>query len=320
MKHKSDTPSAVVVLPPVHGGRLSDPGLRRWLAHGRVSRYSKREPLLATLLGVLGRQPPATGIAALRMWGQTGDRPTVWIAAADPVYLEPRLDHLCLHAFGADGVPAAELNVLVDHLQAALGNDADIGFARVGTCCYLRPDRPLETSDSPPAVIDQDMPNRYMPSAASAARYRKLVSEIEMALHDHPVNLDREMRGLKPVNSLWLWGGGFAPEQLTQPLLPLFAGDPLLSGYWMSVTGVSEPWPGSIDACLEASVAGFVAVAPDVDDPDGLASWLAELRSAMLSRRLERLEILFRDGIRAQLRRSDLVRFWRRRSLLDEAP
>ncbi len=318
MKRKSDTPSAVVVLPPVRGGRLTDPGLRRWLAHGRVSRCAKREPLIATLLGVLGRQPPATGIAALRMWGQTGDRPTVWIAAADPVYLEPRLDHLCLHALGAGAVPAAELSVLMDHLQATLGNDADFGFARVGAYGYLRPDRPLETSASSPGVIDQDMPNRYMPSAASAARYRKLVSEIEMALHDHPVNLDRGMRGLKPVNSLWLWGGGFAPEQLTQPLLPLFADDPLLRGYWMSVTGVSEPWPGSIGACLEASVAGFVAVAPEVDDPDGLARWLAELRSALLSRRLERLDILFRDGIRAELRRSDAVRFWRRRSLLDE--
>ena len=317
MKRESDAPLAMVVLPAVHGGRLSDPGLRRWLAQGRVSRYAKREPLLTTLLGVIGREAPSTGLAALRMWGQTGDRPTVWIAAADPVYLEPRLDHLCLHGL-EPGVPATELRLLIDHLQATLGNDADVGFARIGTCCYLRPDRPIETADVPPAVVDQDMPNPYMPSAASAATYRNLISEIEMALHDHPVNLDREMRGLQPVNSLWLWGGGFAPEQITQPLLPLFADDPLLRGYWMSSTGVAQAWPGSIEACLEASVAGFVAVAPAVDEPDKLASWLGELRSALSRRRVEQLHILFRDGIRAELKRSDAVRFWRRRSLLDE--
>lgn len=319
MKRKSDNSLVVVVLPAVHGGRLADPGLRRWLARGRVSRYAEREPLLTTLLGVIGREAPSTGLAALRMWGQTGDRPTVWIAAADPVYLEPRLDHLCLHAL-EPGVPAAELRLLIDHLQATLGNDADVGFARIGNRCYLRPDRPIETADVPPVVVDQDMPNAYMPSAASAATYRNLISEIEMALHDHPANLDREMRGLKPVNSLWLWGGGFAPEQVTQPLLPLFADDPLLRGYWMSVTGVAQPWPGSIGDCLEASVAGFVAVAPDVDEPDSLASWLAELRLALSRRRVERLHLLFRDGIRAELKRSDAMRFWRRRSLLDETP
>jgi len=37
-------------------------------------------------------------------------------------------------------------------------------------------------------------------------------------LQDHPVNMDREKKGLKKANSIWLWGQGKAPE------LPLFEG------------------------------------------------------------------------------------------------
>jgi len=315
-----DNALAVVVLPAVRGGRLADPGLRRWIARGRVSRYTKRESLLTTLLSSMDAAPADGGAAALRMWGQTGDRPTAWIAAADPVYLEPRLDHLRLHALGRDGVPAHELRTLVDHLQQTLGSEDDVGFATVGSYAYLRPDRPLETAALPPGAIDGALPDDFMPANGSAARYRGLVSEIEMALHDHPVNVERQARGVPPVNALWLWGGGHAPQQVTRPQPPLFADDPVLRGHWLSLTAVVEPWPGTIQACLEASVSGFVAVVPERDDTDVLSQRVAELRTALMRGRLERVVLLFRDGVRADVRRADAVRFWRRRSLLDEQP
>ena len=38
------------------------------------------------------------------------------------------------------------------------------------------------------------------------------MAEIEMWLHEHPVNLRRAARGVPPVRSLWLWGAS-APER-----------------------------------------------------------------------------------------------------------
>ena len=85
-------------MPSLAGNRVADKGLRRWLSRALVKRFENPRQLLESVLEVLKLPYPDNGIAALRMWGQTGDRPTVWVAAADPVYLEPRLDHLCLHA------------------------------------------------------------------------------------------------------------------------------------------------------------------------------------------------------------------------------
>lgn len=307
-----DNSAAVVVLPPVCG-RLRDASLRNWLARADVVRNDEPQELLATVLREIGQPCPDAGLAALRIWGQTGDRPTAWIAGADPVYMEPRLDHLFLHAVQRPGLPPAELRSLFNHLQSVLANEGDIGFARIGSYGYVSSESAMATARLPAYAMDQREPAEFLPSGDGADSHRRLSSEIEMALHDHAVNLERQNQGLLPVNALWIWGGGNAPERETVPHPPLFADEPLLLGHWESKTAVAEHWPGSINACIEKSLAGFVAVVPDYEDgPDYLESRLYELRMALSSRRLSRLILIFRDGVYADVRRSQAIRVWRR--------
>jgi hypothetical protein len=310
--------AALVVLPAVGGGRLRDASLKRWLARSDLRQLGEPKELLSRVLENINLPCPDAGHGALRMWGQTGDRPTVWIAAADPVYLEPRLDHLCLHAQDAEAAPAADLRPLIDHLQATLGDDESYGFARLGAYGYLRANEAIATADVPAYVAHRDMPNEYMPQGEDADSYRKLVSEVEMALHDHEVNERRHEEGRQPINCLWFWGGGSAPEQETVPHPPLFANDPLLVGHWMSKTGVVANWPGDIPSCVEASIAGFVAVIPQQDEPELLVRCLGDLKDLLASGRLSRLTLMFRDGIEATVLPNHRWRIWRRNNpLLD---
>ncbi len=320
MNESYDKNAIVVVLPPVGGGRLRNKSLRAWLSRSILVKVPEAEELLSRVLQVLHLPYPDQGLAALRMWGQTGDRPTMWIAAADPVYLEPRLDHLCLHALRLAGAGMSELQVLIDHLQATLADDDRFGFVRLGSYGYVSAKKSISTATVPAYVVDQQLPNEFLPRGEDTATHRSLVGEIEMALHDHEINLQRVEKGQLAVNSLWIWGGGVAPEQQTRPLPPLFSNDALLSGYWYAATGPVEQWPGSIAACIDASPAGFVAETPEINDnPDLLESCLLELRKALRSGRYSRISLLFRDGLRADMRRSDALRFWRRDSqLLDQ--
>lgn len=321
MNASYDKNAAVVVLPPVSNGRLEDIGLRRWLAQSDLTFETGSRELLARVVQELELPYPEQGLAALRMWGQTGDRPTKWIAAADPVHLEPRLDHLCLHSLRRVGFPPGHLRALIDHLQATLANNDQFGFTRLGTYGYLSAKKGIATASIPAYVVDQQKPDEYLPSGDDTAAHRNLLSEIEMALHEHEVNLKREASGELPVNSLWLWGGGNAPEKVTRVQPPLFSDDALLTGYWYSASVVAEPWLGSISACIEASVAGFVAEAPDVDDsPEFLEECLRDLRVALHKGRLSSLTLLFRDGLRAYVTKTHALRVWRRSSRLLEAP
>ena len=53
-------------------------------------------------------------------------------------------------------------------------------------------------------------PDGMMPSLGGARLLPRLLSEAQMVLHDHPVNVERERRDRLPVNSLWLSGCGIA--------------------------------------------------------------------------------------------------------------
>lgn len=309
------------MLPAVGGGRLKDKRLRSWLSKSKLQRTTGTRELLASILDVLNEPFPDSGLAALRVWGQTGARPDTWVAAAEPVYLEPRLDQLCVHAQDATAAPGSDLQPLMEHLQRALGGDSGIDFFHIDSCAYLRSSEPIATATVPAYLVDQRRPDRFMPTGDTAASFRKLISEIEMALHDHNVNIERQSKGLAPINSLWLWGGGTAATQQARPHPPLFGDDPLLQGYWHSSSAVAASWPGSIAQCLQASVAGFVAVVPESDrDADLLQICLGELRAALATGRLNRVILLFRDGVEVDIVKRHSLRFWRRSSpLLDAA-
>jgi hypothetical protein len=63
-----------------------------------------------------------------------------------------------------------------------------------------------------------------LPQGDDAMRFRAELNELQMLLHEHPVNQAREARGELPVNSLWLWGGGRLPVTCATPV-PLYAGN-----------------------------------------------------------------------------------------------
>lgn len=309
-----------MLLPPVRG-RLFDRSLLRWLSRGRLEAVPGPVDPLAEVLRAVGRDYPGEGVAALRLWGQTGERPGAWVAAADPVYMEPRLDRLFLHALGPGDVSRPELRRLFDALQESLGGEGTLGFVRIGRYGYIRSEQPMMMAGMPAAALDGQSPEGALPPAEAAAATLNLISEIEMTLHTQPVNAERLADGRPPVNSLWLWGGGFAPAPCPGEVPPLYGTEPLLQGYWASVGGAAEAWPGTIGACLDAAPGGFVAVVPPVSDAgEALDSGLAALRGALNRGRLTRAVLVTADGVRAMLRRADRLRVWRRTARLLDAP
>lgn len=55
---------------------------------------------------------------------------------------------------------------------------------------------------------------QWMPVGPGELAWRKLLNEVQMLWHAHPVNAERETRKLMRVNALWLWAGasGFSPN------------------------------------------------------------------------------------------------------------
>jgi hypothetical protein len=290
---------------------------------GLLSGEDLSEEMLAQVLRTIGHAVPLTGLAALRFWGQTGERSGAWMAAADPVHLEARLNHVFLHAFHGDDVSRSDLRELFKSLQEILGGDERFALARLGPLAYLRSDQPIATAAVSPAVVDGLPPDNFMPAGDSAAAHDLLVSELQMALHDHAINQSRALIGERTVNSIWLWGGGTAPDQEVRKIPPLIGDDPLFRGYWCSCTGVMRAWNGSLDEASNFAPDGFVAVAPqelDSAPPEAITDCLETLRVMLKRGDLLKLTLLFRDGLRIEIEKKDAFRFWRKVSplLLEE--
>ena len=51
-----------------------------------------------------------------------------------------------------------------------------------------------------------------MPEQPESLHWRRIMNEIQIALHSCPVNVRRRQFGQQEINSVWFWGGGFIPE------------------------------------------------------------------------------------------------------------
>src|SRR6266853_467976 len=134
-----------------------------------------------------------------------------WLCA-EPVTLDVGRVEVRLAGVVSD-LDAAESTALLSSLRAQFASDG-IGFLESGPGRWwvtLAEPQQLETSP-PDAALGKPL-IAHLPRGADAARWRRWQSEIQMLLFEHPVNRLREKSGLRPVNDLWMWGGGTLRER-----------------------------------------------------------------------------------------------------------
>ncbi len=304
-----------MILPAARGGRIADHGLRRWLGLGQWELARPTVEYLNMILPLMDHELCKDGLASLRFWGQTEERSGAWMAAADPIHLQANLDHLRLYAMPNPQLDSAEIRQILKLLQENVASE-HIDFARIGGNIYLRCTDAISSATASPEILNGMPPDEFMPNAAGDKIYQSLSSEIQMTLHESEFNCERENARLPAINSLWIWGGGRAPQAQAKPIFPLFSNDPLFRGYWLSCKGLIRSWPNSLTECAEISKRGFVAVAPDLLDhcsDRSLDEWLDDARQLLRRKAIGRLSLIFRDGLQIELTRRDQWRFWRRK-------
>jgi len=169
-----------------------------------------------------------------------------------------------------------------------------------GTLCCLFERAVDAVMCDPQGVIGRDI-GQHLPQGRDGPRLRRLMSEIEMWLFEHPVNRTRAARQELPITGLWLWEGG--PALLSLPPLPAaVVGRDVLFSAWSHEPPAAGQ--GSLLVISEAS--------------PGTPAW-REFESARLLRLLSELRAgrLRRLVLSASERRYSLGahwhwRFWRR--------
>jgi hypothetical protein len=109
---------------------------------------------------------------------------------------------------------AAASHALMDAAHALFEAEGFVLVYGAPTRWYLAHESLAELATaSPDRVIGRHI-DPWLPRGPQARLWRRLQNEVQMQWHEHPVNAEREARGLPVVNSLWLSGCG--PRQAVQ--------------------------------------------------------------------------------------------------------
>lgn len=167
--------------------------------------------------------------AALLRQQQAGDASDVPWLSADPCWVQVEMNGARLLACGQMGLSREEAEALAQPLRPVLG-DAGMQL-EVSTPdrwqLRLAPGATLPPFAAPEQALGEDL-FQHLPQGPEGRRWRVLLNEIQVLLHQHPLNAQRRAQGLPPVNSLWLWGGGTLPTGVSSAWPRAIGDDPLL--------------------------------------------------------------------------------------------
>lgn len=311
------------VLPAAHG-----PALMQLLARGRRMRVpADSDALRYRLLGYALSESHDHPDAWLSYQFDTGAVAPGALLRADPVHL--RADRSRLLLFDAAHLhitphEAQALAELFNRHYAAEGLRLELPVPARG---YLHlPQQPELRTTPLMQAIGRDV-DACLPAGRDAREWHRFLNEVQMLLHDHPVNRAREARGQPSINSLWLWGGGQPLTAVASDWQRVWSDDPALRGLtWLNGIRGSEA-PADAQAWLGEVVDGrhlltLDALRPAVAYGDLEAwsaeaerlesSWCAPLVRALRQGRLRELRLYPGDGHVYRVTRWDLWCFWRR--------
>jgi len=148
---------------------------------------------------------PAAAAALLRSFGHDPDGGHWFVL--HPAHIHVARDHLVLTDIAQLDLDEAQSRALfasAEPLVTELGHGFLYGDARTW---FLRADAWAGLRTSTPTAASGRNIDIWMPEGPGELPWRKLQNEVQMQWFSDALNEDREMRGLKAVNSIWLWGG-----------------------------------------------------------------------------------------------------------------
>lgn len=243
-------------------------------------------------------------LAAVRLRAQGGDPAGDWWLAAHPVTLVAGRDDVRVAGAVAD-LSADDAASLVGRLNAHFATDGLRFVAATPRHWFLGSTRPYAMTTRPLTRALGAPLLELLPRGPDARIWRRWESEIEMLLHDHPVNVRREAQARAAVNGLWLCDGGALPAPpRPMPGRVTLAHDDAVRALAAHAGEAHADVPGSLAAARAAAAAApelVAVVAADADPAAIEANWTLPAWQALAAGALSRVTLVA-DGRGGALR------------------
>jgi hypothetical protein len=244
----------------------------------------------------------------------------------DPIHVEVGRDRLIVGRSRDAQLSESEADALALEADAVLRAHGALLKRLRHDAWFVETDHPWRLDTAPLMSARAQSLGPCLPMGAEAARWRKILTDIQVRWHHHAVNHAREERGQPPVNGIWLHGGGVWTPLPRAPFASIVSNDPVLRG-WALAAGAA---PSALldEGAVPQKRGDAVSVWTDLQEPASFESWgvwqaclgdiaarLERLRARAFDAGFESIELVLtgRQVIRVlSLRQRDRLRFWRR--------
>lgn len=300
--------------------------------------YDLSAPTLALILGSGARRalqddwlPSAFGLddlpaAAARKLGAGGTAQGEWICL-DPVRWHVASEGVTLDDPAKLSLSEQESIALIEAVQALFADWGELS-ASAPARWELQLQRPLALETIPlPEAIHQGIDPR-LPGGTDGAAWRLLLAEAQTVLHAHPVNRQREADGKPTINSLWPWGQGSLPTDIQANFTAIWSSDAVIAGLCAHAGMTSFMPPDRFHSASGRVLTILDNLTTPARTLEALAwreallvlerDWLAPAVTALKRGECTGLRLIgTRFGhspaaVAYELKRSDLLRFWRK--------
>jgi len=237
-------------------------------------------------------------VAAAALCAERGAVDAAWVGLAAPVHYAAEMSNVRLAPDGMLALRPEEAEALAVDFNRVWTDSGTHLIAGRFADLYCIFDRALRVMTCDPQEILDRHIEEFLPAGADAPAVRQLMSEMEMWLFEHAVNVARAAQGLKPITGLWLWGGGAALASL-----------PTVRGFCAGADVFFRAFTG--DGSGSAVI--VVPEAPGSDAwHDAESRWLEPAVEQLRSGRISRLDLSAGARSFSVTARANR-RFWRRR-------
>jgi hypothetical protein len=239
---------------------LRPPFLEKWLARSDIARDEARSTT-QWLAAAFSLADPAP-VAALSLAADGEPADGTWLRA-DPVHVRIDRERTSLHSAAVLDIERGEADALVAALQAHFAADGFEFRAPAPDRWYVR----VPGGEAPDTMtLDEALGRnvqKLVPAGKGRVKWPAVLTEIQMLLGTHEVNARREASGRPPVNSVWLWGGGERPRQVSAPYATVRADDAFARGLAIASGARVTQAPGTLRELSPTSAADWTLTVSD---------------------------------------------------------
>lgn len=138
-----------------------------------------------------------------------------FLVRADPVHLQADRDTAKLLPVQMLDLTEDDADAMLLDINQFLSTDGFKVFRGPDQGWYMSGMDATTLKSFPPSFLANRNASAYLPAGENSEQWRRLMTEIQMLLHTHPINEQRMRSGRLPINSLWFWGGAKMNRMLT---------------------------------------------------------------------------------------------------------